>query len=499
MVLTVVVGSSGSGKTTFLNHVYEVNKCIYVRQYHNLRPYVTVAQIPSFDPSKLPFWDLYATEKQTIKIGGTMAGDFTAGFSGGQRKMLLFELICQRVAGRKGMLIVFDEPFAGVTDDFVPWIVGRLEVLSQDHSVLLVTNDHIDALTTLADNTLRVSAIDRSKVAVNGALADRAHALNAVSSGKNFDGGVDGGLRFFWETEVSGSAALFGIFAFTAFAFGCFLLTFWNTSKGSEPLVMVAAQIVAYFCVNPYLLSLTDWRNYVTEESEALMHASLQTNMAMKVGLTLMLILIIAGIEYGLLQLVRPDTMYGGDYFLMMLMDSASLTLPLIAFALFTKLPLGAVQICGSMPFLFMIFFSTTFSPGAGVDAVKTLRYLFPRYYLWCRLPGVEMSACPPNDRLPLYAVITGLGFFCTFALVVAIKNSFAGAASNKRKEQRALFENDADFIRLKALLAAPEDKDAPTKAVARCFLTGGLNTRAASATAVAAAAVVPSDAEEKV
>jgi len=251
MVLTVVVGSSGSGKTTFLNHVYDANKCIYVRQYHNLRPYITVGQIPSFDPSKLPYWNLYEKQAKTIKIGGTMAGEFTAGLSGGQRKMLLFELICQRVAGRKGMLIVFDEPFAGVTDDFVPWIVGRLEVLSAEHSCLLVTNDHIDALTTLADNTLRVSAIDRTTVAVNGTLANRAHALSAVSSGANFDGGVEGGSSFFYETEIKGSAALMGIFGFSCFAFGMFLLTFWHSKEGQEALVMVAAQVrgsVAFLC-----------------------------------------------------------------------------------------------------------------------------------------------------------------------------------------------------------------------------------------------------------
>ena len=33
-----------------------------------------------------------------------------------------------------------------------------------------------------------------------------------------------------------------------------------------------------------------------------------------------------------------------------------------------------------------MIFFSTTFSPGSGVAGVKELRYLFARFYLWCRL-----------------------------------------------------------------------------------------------------------------
>ena len=54
------------------------------------------------------------------------------------------------------------------------------------------------------------------------------------------------------------------------------------------------------------------------------------------------------------------------------------------------------------MPFLFMIFFSSTFSPGAGVDSLKVLRFLFPRFYLWCRLPGVKdfMEDCPDDDML---------------------------------------------------------------------------------------------------
>ena len=49
-----------------------------------------------------------------------MAGQFTAGLSGGQRKMLLFELIVQRTANQSDLLIVLDEPFAGVTDDCKP-------------------------------------------------------------------------------------------------------------------------------------------------------------------------------------------------------------------------------------------------------------------------------------------------------------------------------------------------------------------------------------------
>ena len=42
------------------------------------------------------------------------------------------------------------------------------------------------------------------------------------------------------------------------------------------------------------------------------------------------------------------------------------------------------VQMVGGMPFLFMIFFSTTMSPGAGVGGFKEMRYLFPRFYFWC-------------------------------------------------------------------------------------------------------------------
>lgn len=107
------------GKTTFLNDVRNIHRCTYIRQYHNLRPYITVRKIPNFDPTKLPYWEIYENEgtAQTIKVGGTMAGEFTAGLSGGQRKLMLFELICQRTANQSELLIVLDEPFAGVTDD----------------------------------------------------------------------------------------------------------------------------------------------------------------------------------------------------------------------------------------------------------------------------------------------------------------------------------------------------------------------------------------------
>ena len=108
----------------------------YVRQYHNLRPYIQVNRIPNFDPTMLPFWKLYTEESSdsynpNILIGGTMAGQFTAGLSGGQRKLLLFELIKQRTCkeGSKDLLIALDEPFAGVTDGASVRMGGYLKVV----------------------------------------------------------------------------------------------------------------------------------------------------------------------------------------------------------------------------------------------------------------------------------------------------------------------------------------------------------------------------------
>ena len=92
-----------------------------------------MTDIPNFDPTQLPFWDIYEREKTaaTIQVGGTLGGEFTAGLSGGQRKLLLFELIYQRTISSELhpppddkikeknsqpgqlQLIVLDEPFAG--------------------------------------------------------------------------------------------------------------------------------------------------------------------------------------------------------------------------------------------------------------------------------------------------------------------------------------------------------------------------------------------------
>jgi hypothetical protein len=39
--------------------------------------------------------------------------------------------------------------------------------MRQKHNILLVTNDHVDTLKQMADNTVIVSAIDRTKVTIN--------------------------------------------------------------------------------------------------------------------------------------------------------------------------------------------------------------------------------------------------------------------------------------------------------------------------------------------
>lgn len=255
-----------AGKTTFLNDVHKSHKCTYIRQYHNLRPYIAVSAIPNFDPTKLPFWDIYVKEKKdkTIIVGGTIAGQFMAGLSGGQRKLLLFELIFQRTAAQDNLLIVLDEPFAGVTDDFVPFIVDRLNEMRKKHNILLVTNDHVETLTRMADNTVTVSAIDRSKVKINTRMAvDRELALLAMSIGDDYKRSTnDKDLDFFRMVEFSKYGGIPSVAGFAVFAFSLFLLMFWDSKPGSEALVLIAAGLVTFLTINPYLLQLCDWRIY---------------------------------------------------------------------------------------------------------------------------------------------------------------------------------------------------------------------------------------------
>ena len=450
MVLTVVTGSSGSGKTFFLNDATKSHKCTYIRQYHNIRPYVLVKRIPNFDPTRLPFWDIYVNEGTSgkIQVGGTMAGQETSGFSGGQRKLLLFELICQRAKGQSDLLLVLDEPFAGVTVDFVPFIVERLNRLRENHNILLVTNDHVETLKKMADNTITVSAIDRTKVQVNeNHSVDREKAILALSVGGTYQYEASKeDLKFFFATEVAANKGLFSVAAFCIFSFGLFTASYWDSLESFGSVIIIAANIIAFFCVNPWLLALVDWRNYMEEEAEALLHSSKNMNKALMTILTLGLIVVVSFAEYGVVNLV-VDGFQAFKWWLAMFMDSASLTFPFIFFGIYTELPFHAVEIFAAFPFLFMIFFSTTFSPGAGVKGVKALRYIFPRFYFWCLLPGVQdqMEGCPADERLTLlWLCMTALGSLFLFLAWLGVKNLFRSRAEKKvEKGKKAMMDQE--------------------------------------------------------
>ena len=454
MTLTVVVGASGSGKTTFLEDVHKLHKCCYVRQYHTVRPYIQVRKIPNFEPSRLPYWDLYAKKtveggaknasyNPAIKIGGTMAGKFTAGLSGGQRKMMLFELVRQRTESSNDLLIVLDEPFAGVTDDFVPYITSVLEEMRTKHNILLVTNDHVGTLTELADSTITVSAIDRAKVLLNGVSYEREVALHAVAVGNEYQhhaGSQD--LLFFANTELFTNPQVGSTIAFTIVAMLFFLLSYWDSKPGSEALLLVALNLICYFALKPYLVALADWRNTMKEEAEALMsRRSVQMNLALKSCIVLLLLTFISIFAFGCLQSCI-GTLGGVEVWVMMLFDSASLTFPFICFGLYSSLPLQTVTILSSLSWLFVIFFSTTFSPGSGVEGVKALRYLFARFYFWCRVPGYKemMEGCPADDTLVWYTILTGclpLILFVVFQFVrVTILNMRKQRKDNKARAE---------------------------------------------------------------
>ena len=454
MTLSVVVGASGSGKTTFLEGVHKLHKCCYVRQYHTVRPYIQVRKIPNFESSRLPYWDLYvkktleggaknASYNPAIKIGGTMAGEFTAGLSGGQRKMMLFELVRQRTESSNDLLIVLDEPFAGVTDDFVPYITSVLEEMRTKHNILLVTNDHVGTLTELADSTITVSAIDRAKVLLNGVSYEREVALHAVAVGNEYQhhaGSQD--LLFFANTELFTNPQVGSTIAFTIVAMLFFLLSYWDSKPGSEALLLVALNLICYFALKPYLVALADWRNTMKEEAEALMsRRSVQMNLALKSCIVLLLLTFISIFAFGCLQSCI-GTLGGVEVWVMMLFDSASLTFPFICFGLYSSLPLQTVTILSSLSWLFVIFFSTTFSPGSGVEGVKALRYLFARFYFWCRVPGYKemMEGCPADDTLVWYTILTGclpLILFVVFQFVrVTILNMRKQRKDNKARAE---------------------------------------------------------------
>lgn len=175
------------------------------------------------------------------------------------------------------------------------------------------------------------------------------------------------------------------------------------------------------------------------------------------------MILIVSLIEWGIINGVI-DGFENAKYWLAILCDSASLTFPFIFFGLYTKLPFHAVQIFASMPFLTMIFFSTTFSPGSGVAGFKELRYLFSRFYFWCMIPGVQddMDNCPPSDVNIVYMILSALIGVTLFLIYQVFRLMNRSKATMKTKSKKQQMKEDNEFRDLVIELYGEEilDKD---------------------------------------
>jgi hypothetical protein len=255
-----------------------------------------------------------------------------------------------------------------------------LSELRQQHNILLVTNDHVETLKTLADNIIVVSAEDRSTVQVNSfCQVDRDKAILALSVGNDFvytSSMAD--LYFFFEVEVVRSAALRNAAVFTVGGYALFLATYWNSNTSSGALVIVASTYMSLLCLNAYLLTLVDWRDHMREEAEALLHSSVTMNTALKCILSTALFVVISLLQWGAVATVG-NGFESFTFWIYIFMDNAFGAFPFIYLGLYTSLSAVAVETVGILPFLFTIFFSTAFSPGSGLPGLKALRYLFPR------------------------------------------------------------------------------------------------------------------------
>ena len=53
-----------TGKATFLKDEHKIHNCTYIRQYHNLQPYVAVSAIPNYDTTRVSMNDSSYDHKQ---------------------------------------------------------------------------------------------------------------------------------------------------------------------------------------------------------------------------------------------------------------------------------------------------------------------------------------------------------------------------------------------------------------------------------------------------
>jgi hypothetical protein len=180
--------------------------------------------------------------------------------------------------------------------------------------------------------------------------------------------------------------------------------------------------MIVLFCFKPFLITFVDWRNLVEEETQALLHSSKNVMKALKGAMAMIMILIGTLTQWAVLNVVS-DSFTAFDLCLSMLLDTLSIVVPFIFFGLYTSLPLLEVDMVASIPFVLMVLFSTTFSPGSGTDALKWMRYLFPRFYFWCKLDGVGplMEGCPASYNLNMGAMFLAAIFFPCLCVVYSL------------------------------------------------------------------------------
>jgi hypothetical protein len=103
-----------------------------------------------------------------------------------------------------------------VTDDFIPFIIERLNKMREEHNILLVTNDHVETLKKMADNAVIVSAIDRSKVQINEKEGiDQDLAIMAMSIGDDYKyNTTNKDLKFFINVKFSKKSGILKVAAY---------------------------------------------------------------------------------------------------------------------------------------------------------------------------------------------------------------------------------------------------------------------------------------------
>ena len=266
------------------------------------------------------------------------------------------------------------------------------------------------------------------------------------------------------KVEIYSNQSLRNLLIMMLVFFGLFVVSFWDSKQEFAALLLASGSMVVFFTAYPYLMSSIDWRDAMDEEAEALMHSSRNLNRNLRLVLALLLLLVLSVVEFGVLNVVT-NGLSGWDIFVGIFTDGLSLCLPMLCAFLFTQSTVEVGQMIGYIPFLSMVFFSTTFSLGSGMPGLKGLRYLFPRYYLWCIVPGVEdaMEGCPENRAInAILMVLTSLVGLLVFLVFKAFSLSRKRKQKNKllERQQCSEMKSKVDTLRSTIILG---DKDGTT------------------------------------